>query len=203
MENKKLVLKFWKPELGLAMQIIEQTGFSDWNPRIVNFVQSSTWDAPSFWSEHIFLRNMVPLKEKPVDPYDIPIIREDAEERHVDPYKIGTIIFESNQQRDEYLQKVVNSITKEIFPNSLKNPKLEAGKMCEVRGCEGNDDKQDDWLKRKLLGILQDSKKYRFIAENTNDDRGFSLYKEARPLVKEFPKVEENGPVVTYTWDEE
>lgn len=66
-----------------------------------------------------------------------------------------------------------------------------------------NDDNQDDWLKCKLIGILPNSKKYRFIVENTNDDRGFSLYKEARPLVKEFPKVEENGPVVTYTWDEE
>jgi hypothetical protein len=146
---------------------------------------------------------MIPLKEEPVDPYDIPIIRADAVERHVDPYKIGTIIFESNQQRDEYLQKVVNSIAKEIFPNGLKTPRLEVGKMCEVKGCEIKVDKKNDWLKCKLLGVLPKSKKYRFIVENKNDDRGFSLYKEARPIVKEFPKVEENGPVVTFTWDDE
>lgn len=83
--KKKLKIKFWKTERALAMQILEQEGLPEFKEegdvRIVNF--------PSLCKESTFLRGY-------------------NEDSH---FCLGCSYFETNQERDEYFNKVIKAIT--------------------------------------------------------------------------------------------
>ena len=108
---------------------------------------------------------------------------------------IETISFASNTERDAYLQKVVNAITDELFTGSEE---LKVGEICEVRDAE-----LDFWEKRKLIAILPEQYKRRFIAERGDYPNGHCSWDCARPIAKRTePTVEECGQLITYTWEE-
>lgn len=103
--------------------------------------------------------------------------------------------FGSNEERDAYLDKVINAITDELFTGEGE---LKIGEMCEVR-----DDECERWRKRKLLAILPEQYKNRFIVEWADCPAKCSSWDCARSIVKRIgPKIEECGNVVTYTWKE-
>lgn len=107
---------------------------------------------------------------------------------------IPHIIFDTNAERDKYLQKAVNAITEELFSDE---DELKIGEMCEVR-----DDECERWRKRKLLAILPEQYKNRFIVEWADCPTGYSSWNCARPIVKRTePKIEECGQLITYTWE--
>lgn len=167
--SKKLKIQFWKAEKALAMQILEQEGLPkrkiDGRVRIV--IQ------PAFEGDIIFLHGEA-------DKYN---------------YHPQGRCFNSNAERDEYLQKVVSAITDELFTGEGK---LKIGEMCEVR-----DDECERWRKRKLLEILPEQYKNRFIVEWADCPAEYSSWTCARPIVKRTePKIEKCGNVVTYTWEE-
>lgn len=108
---------------------------------------------------------------------------------------MDVIYFSSNTERDAYLDKVINAITDELFTGKGE---LKIGEMCEVR-----DARSDIWKKRKLLAILPEQYKLRFIAEMEDYPTRHGSWIHARPITKRTePTIEECGQLVTYTWEE-
>lgn len=165
--NKRLKIQFWKAEKALAMQILVQEGLpKEKGDGFIKIIDSPALD----FVMGVWLRGY-----------------------HSDSvFNIETISLNSNTARDEYLQKIVNAITEELFAGEGE---LKVGEMCEVRGC------RDSWTKRRLLAILPESFEVRFIADN--DSVTWSSWRYARPIAKRIePTIEECGNVVTYTWEE-
>ena len=112
-----------------------------------------------------------------------------------DNLHIPHIEFDTNAKRDAYLDKVINAITDELFTGKGE---LKVGEMCEVRY-----DEEDFWEKRKLLAVLPEQYKERFIAEADDYPDMYSSWNYARPITKRTePTVEECGQLITYTWEE-
>lgn len=103
-----------------------------------------------------------------------------------DNLRISHIEFSTNTERDEYLQKAVNAITDELFTDERE---LKVGEMCEVR-----DDEFERWRKRKLVAILSEQYKSRFIVEWEDCPTEYSSWNCARPIVKCIkPTIDEWG----------
>ena len=168
--SKKLKIQFWKAEKGLVMQILEQEGLP--KEKMDGYVRIN--DSPALISDKVvWLRGYL----------------------HYANLKLNPIHFNTNAERDEYLQKVVNAITDELFTGGGE---LKIGEMCEVR-----DDEREQWRKRKLITILPEKYYKRFIVEKEDYPYEHSSWDCARPIAKRIePKIEECGNVVTYTWEE-
>ena len=163
--SKKLKIQFWKAEKALAMQILEQKGL----PRRKTEGNVCIWGYSALFKEAIVLGG--------IDGFDL---------------NVSHNVFDTNAERDAYLQKAVNAITDELFTGGGE---LEIGEMCEVS------DDGKSWLNRKLLAVLPKDYYSRFIA---GDDFGiWNPWPYARAIAKRTePTVEECGNVVTYTWEE-
>lgn len=110
-------------------------------------------------------------------------------------WEVARTRFDSNSERDAYLYRAVNAITDELF---AEGGELKVGEMCEVRGTEF-----DIWEKMKLIAILPEQYRERFIAEMKNCPAEHSSWRYARPIHKRTkPTVEECGNVITYTWEQ-
>ena len=110
-------------------------------------------------------------------------------------FDISPESFESNKDRDECLDKMTQAITDELFTNG--QAELKVGEMCESR-----QDWQCIWCKNKLLAILPEEYDKRYIVSAYNYH--WIALREARPIAKRTePKVETNGEIITYTWEEE
>lgn len=163
---KRLKIQFWKAEQVLAMQILEQEGL----PRYKEEGFTRIWDQPALYENNIDLRGRAKWAN-----LNIPCVE-----------------FDTNAERDEYLQKAVNAITDELF---TVEGELKVGEMCEVS------DDGVSWYKYRLLAILPDRYEMRFIVENGTLSWCTCTY--ARPIAKRIePKIEESGNIVTYTWEE-
>ena len=168
--NKKLKIQFWKAEKGLVMQILEQEGLP--KEKMDGYVRIN--DSPALISDKVvWLRGHL----------------------HYANLRLNPLHFDTNAERDEYLQKAVNAITDELFTGGGE---LKIGEMCEVR-----DDEREQWRKRKLITILPEKYYKRFIVEKEDYPYEHSSWDCARPIAKRIePKIEECGNVVTYTWEE-
>jgi hypothetical protein len=167
--SKKLKIKFWKAEKALAMQVVEQWGLPE--RKTFGRVQSGT--CPMLYEGVIGIRGC----------------------HKKDDWFIGSILFDSNGDRDAYLDKMTQSITDELFTGKGE---LKVGEMCEVRDFE-----YEDWQTRKLLAILPNNYIIRFIVKMDEVKDDWVDFRQARPLAKRTePKVEENGEIITYTWEE-
>lgn len=176
--KKKLKIKFWKAEKALVMQILEQEGLPKCKQANSNSLIRIT-SMPSLFYEtgEVYLR---------------------GQDTNWD-YGIASIRCESNTRRDAYLNKAVNAITDELFTSGGE---LKVGEMCEVASCPDLHDGY--WHRKKLIAILPDNYRSRFITQSDEDSNNWFGYKYARPLCKRTePKVETNGEIVTYTWEEE
>lgn len=167
----KLKIQFWKAENTLAMQILEQEGL----PRYKDEGFTRIWDQPGLYECSIDLRGRAKWTN-----LNIPCIE-----------------FDTNAERDEYLQKAVSAITDELFTDVFftGEGELKIGEMCEVS------DDGVSWYKYRLLAILPDRYEMRFIVESGTLSWCTCTY--ARPLPKRTePTVEECGQLITYTWEE-
>lgn len=102
---------------------------------------------------------------------------------------VSTMRFNNNEERDAYLKKVVHWISEEQFGEGSEE--LKVGEWCAARMTYG-------WRKRKLVAILPERYKNRFIVDVANNDRNWMFCDEARP----FPDCIEpaiDGDV--YTWE--
>lgn len=168
--SKKLKIKFWRAEKALAMQILEQEGLPERKVGGVVNIEHS----PDLFTNMVELRGMWSHRD----------------------FSIAVRYFSENQERDEYLDKLVNTITDELFAS---NGELRVGEMCEVRDYE-----HKKWQTRRLLAILPTHIKMPFLVERPNNNAWFEEWRHARPLCKRIePTVETNGEIVTYTWEEE
>lgn len=166
---KRLKIQFWKAEQVLAMQILEQEGL----PRCKEEGFALIEEQPALYEYSIDLRGRAKWAN----------------------LRIPCIEFNTNAERDEYLQKAVNAITEELFTGEGE---LKVGEMCEVR-----DDELDFWEKRKLIAILPTQYKRRIIAERGSYPNEYCSWDYARPLTKRTePTIEECGQLITYTWEE-
>ena len=164
--NRKLVIQFWKAERTLAMQVLKQEGLPDCKEDGLVKID----DCPWIGMKGIVLRGSA-------SSLDLRI-----------PYGY----FDSNTERDDYLQKMVNAITDELFTNK---DELKVGELCEVS------DYNNVWYTHKLLAILPKHCDARFIVEFLGGE--WTAYEHARPIVKRTePKVEECGQLVTYIWED-
>ena len=168
--KKKLVIKFWKAEKALVMQILEQEGLPEMKEKgSVRIVVD-----PSIRRNDIYLRGKL----------------------RAGNFNIDRLYFGANSERDKYLDKITKAITDELFTETSE---LKVGEMCEVRDFE-----YEDWQTRKLLAILPKNYIIRFIVDTDEVKDDWVDFRQARPLAKRTePKVEENGEIVTYTWEEE
>lgn len=132
-----------------------------------------TEHSPAFGSEEIWLRGSEVI-------YD---------------FYIDSVYFKSDAERDAYLDKIVNAITEELFTGKGE---LKIGEMCEVKDY---DDKH--WEERKLIAILPEQYRGRFIIEVKDYPTMHASRDCARAIAKSTePIVEERGQLVTYTWEE-
>ena len=167
--SKKLKIQFWRAEKALAMQILEQEGL----PKEKTDGKIRIFCSPKLRDDNVFLRGGSNLEN----------------------LNIAWITFNTDSERDEYLQKAVNAITDELF---TVGGELKVGEMCEVR-----DEEDKHWKKRKLLAILPAQYNKRFIAEVEDYPTKHYPWEYARPITKRtVPTVEECGNVITYTWEE-
>lgn len=102
--------------------------------------------------------------------------------------------FDTNEERDEYAQKLINWITEEQFGGSGK---LEIGKPCLVR-----DKEDDEWEERIYAGKVakQLGEEKRFLARNPIFSDDFRRWKYAKPLNSAQPKID--GEIYTWEMDE-
>lgn len=163
--SKKLKIQFWKAEKALAMQILEQEGL----PERKDEGDVHIWDYSALFKDAIVLGG--------IDGFDLNIAHNE---------------FDTNAERDAYLQKAVNAITDELFTDGRE---LKVGEMCEVS------DDGKSWLNRKLLAVLPKDYESRFIV---GDAFGiWNPWPYARPIANRTePTVEECGQLITYTWEE-
>lgn len=171
--KKKLKIKFWKAKKALVMQILEQKGL----PEIKEEGKVAIMEHPDLYPDCIFLQGC------------------NFEQNDY----IATISFESNRERDIYLDKTVKAITDELFSSDNE---LKVGEMCEVSSCPDLSDGY--WHKKKLIAILPDNYRSRFITQCDEDSNNWFGYKYARPICKRIaPKIIINREVETYIWEEE
>lgn len=166
---KKLKIQFWKAEKALAMQILEQEGLPE--HKGYGFIHINEF--PWLYRDRIELRGYA----------------------HAADWDTSAIKFDTNTERDAYLQRVVDAITDELFTGKGE---LKIGEMCEVWDLEF-----EKWEERKLLAILPENYEERFIVSNFYYPNRYVPFSDARPIVKRtVPTIEECGNVITYTWEE-
>lgn len=172
--TKKLEIKFVKFEKALAIQVLNQEG--------------------SFKAtEHVNLdKYPMLLKNK------ICISRYYDEKDEEINYHISCSYFNSNKERDEYIEKVVNWITEEQFPN--KDNELKIGSECEVKNYD-----EDEWVKRKLITVLPKQYYNRYICESQEGtDRCAYNWSYARPIsdnnTGNIKYVKDSDYSMIYSW---
>ena len=166
--SKRLKIQFWKAEKALAMQILEQKGL----PKRKDEGNVRIWGYTALFKVAIVLDG--------IDGFDLNIAHNE---------------FDTNAERDAYLQKAVNAITDELFTGGKE---LKAGEMCEVKDY---DDKR--WEERKLIAILPGQYNGRFIVEVKDYPTMHASQDCARPIAKRTePTIEECGQLITYTWED-
>lgn len=162
--KKLLKIRFVKFEKALATQVLEQEGKFEKTEHIRIRAYPATDDSC------IFLRGWEVNSN----------------------FKVITIHFETNTERDEYLDKVVTWISEEQFATGGK---LEIGKECEAS------DNGEDWFVRSFAG--KSAKQLgdpRYLAY-WYDNLGYLIrYKYVRPLAS-FVRPKIDGDV--YTWEME
>lgn len=160
--SKKLKIRFVKFEKALAVQILEQKG---------NF-QDSDRVSTGF----------------PELCHDVIYICDEEERGNLG---IAKKYFNTNDERDEYLNNVVRWISEEQFDEGTGE--LKVGKMCEVRDCD-----YEEWERRKLIAILPEKFKDRYVVEDLRWDNDWSCFRQARPIDGAIePTID--GDV--YTWE--
>ena len=105
--------------------------------------------------------------------------------------RVAIRMFDTNTERDEYLDKVVKWISEELF---VTEGKLEVGKMCEVSG----DGKNWHWNTRELLAVLPESYYERYITNAADSKTKWGAWTYARPINSCVqPKID----CGVYTWE--
>lgn len=168
---KKLKIQFWKAEKALAMQILEQEGLpKEKGDGFINIIDSPALD----FKMGVWLRGY-----------------------HSDSaLNIETISFNSNTDRDDYLDKVRIAITEELFTGEGE---LKIGEVCVI----SNDPQFLDCYTGKLIAILPKGLKNRYIIESAWDTNGWVCGEYVRTFNRtERPTIEECGQLITYTWEE-
>ena len=97
--------------------------------------------------------------------------------------------FEANAERDEYLKNVIRWISEEQFAEGSEE--LKVGEWCAARMTYG-------WRKRKLVAILPERYKNRFIVDVANNDRNWMFCDEVRPLPDCIESIIDGD---VYTWE--
>jgi hypothetical protein len=167
--KKKLKIKFWKAERALAMQIVEQDGLP--KEKSDGYIRIAVGTDIDY--ENLYLRG-----DNSLFDFDV---------------NLGK--FDYNKERDEWLNKITQAITDELFTS---DGELKVGEMCEIK-----DSDDDNWKERELLAVLPNKCLKRYIVMEPYY-YGWISYDEARPIPKRIePKIETNGEIITYTWEEE
>lgn len=83
--------------------------------------------------------------------------------------------FVTNAGRDEYLKNVIRWISEEQFGAGSRE--LKVGELCEVRDYD-----HEEWEKRRLLAILPERFKNRYIVKCFSIKNAWTSYKDARPF---------------------
>lgn len=160
--HKKLHLKLIKLKKALVMQVLEQEG--EFEP-----------------SEH------VDIALSPGLGHDRIYLRGSREDRNLEP---NIMTFDTDVQRDVYLDKVINWITNEQF--KLESKELQVGEICETKYSFS-----DVWEQHRLLFILPKKCFNRYIT-TCNNSQGWLAWEQARPLVSySKPKISNN----IYKWE--
>lgn len=166
--KKKLVIKFWKTERALAMQILEQEGLPNLKEKGKVWIKSH----PSIYS---FVQLRGSHKDSDLD--------------------VATKLFKTNQERDSHFDTITQAITDELFSGDSE---LKVGELCEV----SNDN--ETWEVHPLITVLREGLLRRYIVNVSYNVKAWDCFEHARPIVKRTePKVEVNGEIVMYTWEEE
>lgn len=163
--TKNLVIRFVKFEKALAAQVLEVKGQFEASKHII-----LTKYGVDFSREAVYI--------SPVNTKEM--------------YAIGREYFKTNNERDEYLEKVIKWISEEQFPT---RGKLEIGKECEASD-DGN-----NWVVRFFAGkSAKQLGEPRYLAFWDKNLGCLIRYKYVRPLGS-FVRPKIDGDV--YTWEME
>lgn len=161
---KKLKIRFVKFEQALAMQILEQKGaFND--------------------SQH------VKIKTFPFIDSEYVCLRGCAKEANLG---IAVERFNSNDERDEYFEKITKWILEEQF---TAKDEVKVGEICDVSNVEG---RREDEL--EILAILPEQYPYRYITKHADYDTFYSGWKYAQPITHRT-QIAIDGDIYTWTME--
>lgn len=164
--KKKLVLRVVKFEKALAIRVLEQEGI-----KTIEGGRVRVGAVPELCDKVIYLRG-----------------------RNVErDFCIVSRNFDSNKERDEYLDDIISTITNELFTEN--NGELKYGEPCLVR-----DSSNEDWVERIFVAKspvdLPDGENYIVLGM----DKDFLVvYKCAKPLPAKIKPIVDDE---IFTWEE-
>ena len=164
--KKKLVLRVVKFEKALAIQVLEQEGI-----KTIKGGRVRVANMPDFLDNVIYLRGSYTDMD----------------------FHIMSRNFDSNKERDEYLDDIISTITNELFTEN--NGELKYGEPCLVR-----DSSNADWVERIFVAKspvdIPDGENYIVLSEY-NDF--VTAFKCAKPLPAKIKPVVDDE---IFTWEE-
>lgn len=170
---KKLRIRIVKFEKSLAMQVLEISGGlkSIENDKVESILSSELRDCGLRCSQ---------IRSE--DEYSI---------------LIPGILFESNEERDKYLDRVIHSISEELFSEDDSDIKI--GDTCEIGYIS-------DFIPHtyvgKVIEILPEQYKMRYIIESESHDKGWASGNFIRKIGQTFTFTFEGTPEDgVYTWE--
>ena len=171
---KKLKIRFVKFEKSLVMQVLEISGGikSIENDKVESILSSELRDCGLRCSQ---IRND--------DEYSI---------------LIPGILFESNEERDKYIDKVIHSISEELFSEDDSDIKI--GDTCKI-GYVSEDFTSQTYI-GKVIEILPEKYENRYIIESESHEDGWVsgnfIRKVGRTISFTFEGTPADG---VYTWE--
>lgn len=171
---KKLRIRIVKFEKSLAMQVLEISGGLKpiENDRVESILSSELRDCGLRCSQ----------------------IRTDDEYSILIP----GILFESNEERDKYLDRVIHSISEELFSEDDSDIKI--GDICEI-GYVSEEFTSQTYI-GKVIEILPEQYRMRYIIESESHDKGWVsgnfIRKVGHTISFAFEGTPEDG---VYTWE--
>lgn len=182
--KRELIIKFWLADnYVLAKQVVKMKGFEKYldddndeeNSEELGFIHPYSDDIETMEDDFI-------------------VLRTSDEEYWSSVYYRQ---FETDSERNEYLQKIYSAITSELF-GDVYDGKPRFGDACRMRN-----DLRDQWEQGYFLAETKFKDKPFILTRGKNDKDNAKLYAFCEPIRKRMPITEQVGEIITYKWKED
>lgn len=162
--KNKIHICFWKTDRALTAKVLDLT-----------------LDAKNKAKNYIKIVEEIELEGLYIDPFSDKLRLSVRLNKEKPSDRVYTYYFKDSLKRDNYLKQLIEDITNSIL--TIPSMDLEEGCMCQVSTTG------DRWFTRKLLKILPEDKKDRFITDTETPSEGWEYWRYAKPIIDHQNKV--------------